>query len=383
MRHGILLAVLAVGAFGGGLVGSLIIANGAGRALAQPPNLETLPPPPPSVGGPSLTASDTLSERFSEVVRVVEPAVVSIEAKKAPKPGSASRKSLEESGSGFLVRLPHVAGTLVFTNNHVVADAEPGNITVHLSDDRVFRPSKVWADVESDVAVLRLDEDDLPVARIGDSAEMEVGRWVLAFGSPFGLSRTVTHGIISARQRGEISLGSSIRIKDFLQTDAAINPGSSGGPLVNLGGEVVGINTAIASQSGSNSGIAFAIPMNLARNIAEQLIRDGRVQRSYLGVQLAGTLDPAVALRLGLRKASGALVEVVYPDTPAAKAGLLPNDVILQVDDTPVRNENHLINMIASMPVGKRVRVQLWRDRGVRLAEVTVDDWSAAKPRLK
>src|SRR5262249_42450560 len=161
---------------------------------------------------------------------------------------------VEESGSGVLVRVSGQRAVLALTNNHVVARATPAQITVSTADNRILKPSQVWADPESDIAVLRIEADNLATVPLGDSDGVRVGQWVLAFGSPFGLSQTVTHGIISARDRGQISLGSTIRIKDFLQTDAAINPGSSGGPLVNLDGEVVGINTAIASHSGSNSG---------------------------------------------------------------------------------------------------------------------------------
>src|SRR5262249_27439073 len=157
-----------------------------------------------------------------------------------------------------------------------------------------------------------------------------------------------THGIISARERGQVSLGSTIRIKDFLQTDASINPGSSGGPLVNLDGEVIGINTAIASPSGSNTGVAFSIPINMVKKIATQLLDRGRVTRGYLGVQLAAGFESADAVRLGLGRVQGALVDGSHPDTPAATAGLRRSDVILEVDGTPVRNENHLINSISN-----------------------------------
>ena len=146
----------------------------------------------------------------------------------------------------------------------------------------------------------------------------------------------MTHGIISARERGQISLGGNIRIKDFLQTDAAINPGSSGGPLINLDGEVVGINTAIASQNNSNSGVAFGIPVNLVRKVARQLLEKGAVTRGFLGLHLASAFEPADALKLGLESANGALVDAVYPETPAAAAGLKPGDVILQMDETPI-----------------------------------------------
>src|SRR5262249_37623375 len=157
-------------------------------------------------------------------------------------------------------------------------------------------------------------------------------QWVLAFGSPFGLNQTVTHGILSARERSEVSLGSTIRIKEFLQTDAAINPGSSGGPLVNIDGEVIGINTAIASHSGSSSGVSFSIPINLVKRIGLQLLEKGVVTRGYLGIQLSKSFEPADAIRLGMNRAQGALIERVYSETPAAKAGLRPGDVIMEVD---------------------------------------------------
>lgn len=402
MRQGWIVLFCGTCAFGGGLVGTLVTSPPPAGLFAQdfePPPLDPSPsevlppedalptepplgPPPPANFRPPIETPGDLSNRFTRVVREFDPSVVSIDARKTSKSVGSNGKSIEESGSGFLVRLPDIAGTLVFTNNHVIADAPAEQITVHLSDSRIFRPSKVWADPESDVAVMRIDRDDLPVASLGDSSRMEVGQWVLAFGSPFGLTRTVTHGIISARQRGEVSLGTSIRIKSFLQTDAAINPGSSGGPLVNLNGEVIGINTAIASKSGSNAGIAFAIPINLARDIAIELIRNGSVQRAYIGVQLAAKLDPEMALRLGLSKASGALVEAIYPGTPASQAGVKVNDVILQVDGTPIRNENHLINMIASMRIGQQVRLQIWRDGAVQLVEIEVGDWSTARAKL-
>src|SRR5262249_4718696 len=155
---------------------------------------------------------------------------------------------------------------------------------------------------------------------------------------------TVTHGIISARERGSVSLGSTIRIKEFLQTDAAINPGSSGGPLVNLGGEVIGINTAIASPSGASTRVAFNIPINMASRIALQLIEKGKITRGYLGVQLAPGFEAAEAIKLGLARAQGALVDGVHPDTPAATAGLRRRDVILELDGVAVRNDNQLIN---------------------------------------
>ncbi len=222
------------------------------------------------------------------------------------------RRSVDESGSGVLIRIARHPGVYVLTNNHVIQQAPADQITISLADNRLLKPSKVWADPESDVAILRLDAADLPAAALGDSDNVRVGQWVLAIGSPFGLNQTVTHGIISARERGQVSLGSTIRIKDFLQTDAAINPGSSGGPLINMDGEVIGINTAIASHSGSNSGVAFSIPINLVKRIL-----DAAAGARLGGAGLSRFAGGAVfrggrRRRRGFESRQGALVETVY-----------------------------------------------------------------------
>jgi S1-C subfamily serine protease len=230
---------------------------------------------------------------------------------------------------------------------------------------------------------MRLDAADLPTAALGDSDGTRVGQWVLAIGSPFGLNQTVTHGIISARERGQVSLGNTIRIKDFLQTDAAINPGSSGGPLLNLDGEVIGINTAIASHSGSNSGVAFSIPINLVKRIIDQLLDRGSVARGYLGLQVAPSFEPADAANLGLARAQGALIDTVYADTPASAAGLRARDVVLEVDGVAVRNENHFINLISGLPAGRKVRLSVWRERRTLTVEAVIGDWVAAQARFK
>jgi S1-C subfamily serine protease len=252
---------------------------------------------------------------------------------------------------------------------------------VTLSDGRIVQPLRIWSDPESDIALLNIDDDTLPTAPLGDSDRVQRGQWVLAFGSPFGLNQTVTHGIISATHRGQISLGSTIRIKEFLQTDAAINPGSSGGPLVDLDGNVIGINTAIASKSGSSSGVSFSIPANMIKRIATQLIDKGFVTRGYLGVQLASALEPAEALRLGLDRVSGALVEIVHTNTPAANAGLRVGDVILMIEDVRVRDENHLINVVCALPPGQRVKLTVWRERKPQVVEVVIGEYPGSKVR--
>jgi S1-C subfamily serine protease len=362
------------------ILGGCAFLGGAAAVSVGPKLLAQLPTAAPSAAA-DLT---TLSDRFASVAQRLAPAVVSIEAIKpsGTKPDGKPR-TVEDSGSGVLVAAEDGRGTLVITNNHVITGAGLGQISVNLSDGRLLRPTQVLADPETDVALLRVDGTALPLAPFGDSDRVRVGQWVLAIGSPFGLNQSVTHGIISARERGSVSLGTTIRIKDFLQTDAAINPGSSGGPLVSLDGEVVGIATAIASQSGANSGVAFAIPINLVRRVARQLQERGQVSRGYLGLQLAQSFEPSDAVKLGLDRARGARVDAVYPGTPAEQAGLRVNDVVLQVDGVAVRNDNHLINLISMLPAGQRVRLQVWRDRRVQPLEATIGDWAQAQARFR
>jgi S1-C subfamily serine protease len=370
MRRLLLPVFLGCCAFLGGLVACALAGRSFPAAFAQ------------GSGKDLAGEANRLSERFEQIVRKVGPAVVSLEAVK-PASRTSKGKPVDDSGSGFLVQFPGHKDVFVLTNNHVINQAAVHQITVSLGDSRVLRPQRVWTDPETDLAVLSLNSDSLPTATLADSDRVRVGQWVLAFGSPFGLSQTVTHGIISARERGSVSLGSTIRIKDFLQTDAAINPGSSGGPLVNLDGEVIGINTAIASPSGANTGIAFSIPINLARQIALQLIEKGKITRGYLGVQLAPGFEATEAIKLGLGRAQGALVEGVHPDTPAAAAGLRRRDVILELDGVAVRNDNQFINAISLLPPGQRVRLSVWRDRRVIKVDAVVGDWNKVESRFR
>ena len=363
--------------FLGGVVAEMTVRTPAPVAAHAPP----LPPVPVAVELDRPVAA-SVADQFSAVVKKVGPAVVAIDAVKPPAAGaSTTAKPKEESGSGVLVRFTGVPGTVVVTNNHVVGEAPREKVYVTLSTGRVLQPTRVLADPESDISLLHLADDTLPAVEFADSDRIARGQYVLAFGSPFGLNQTVTHGIVSATDRGQISLGSTIRIKEFIQTDAAINPGSSGGPLVDLDGRVVGINTAIASQSGNNSGVAFSIPANLVKRVAGQLFEKGVVTRGYLGVQLAATLDPAEALRLGLTRVCGGLVEIVHPGTPAADAGLTAGDVILKLEDVELRDENHLINLVSALPPNQRVKLSVWRERRERVVEVVIGDWSNARAR--
>ncbi|MFO0800641.1 MAG: trypsin-like peptidase domain-containing protein [Gemmataceae bacterium] len=363
-----------------GLGGCALLGGAAAQlALHAPPHVAAhgLPLPPiPAVA--EVNATITPADRFPGVVRSVSPAVVAIDAVK-PTTGTATGKAKEESGSGVIVRFPGIAGCVVVTNNHLVGDAPREKVYVTLSDGRILQPTRILADPESDVSLLQLADESLPACSFADSDRVVRGQYVLAFGSPFGLNQTVTHGIISATDRGQISLGSTIRIKEFLQTDASINPGSSGGPLVDLDGKVVGINTAIASQSGNNTGVSFSIPANLVKRVAGQLFEKGVVTRGYLGVQLAATIDPAEALRVGLSKVCGGLVEIVHPNTPAAAAGLRAGDVVLRLEDVELRDEHHLINLISALPPGQRVRLTVWRDRRAEALSVLIGEYAAGR----
>jgi len=377
------LAVIVVGgaAFLGGLAADFLFRTSHTIAAQGP----ALPPLPRAIAAESgKPSAHALADQFQAVIRQIGPAVVAVDAVKPSTSDPTTKgKAVEESGSGVLVKFRGLSGVIAVTNNHVVGAAEPGKVFVTLADGRILQPSRIWADAESDISLLKLDDESLPTVELADSEKIRRGQWVLAFGSPFGLNQTVTHGIISATERGQINLGSTIRIKEFLQTDAAINPGSSGGPLVDLDGRVVGINTAIASKSGDNSGVSFSIPANMVKRIANQLIEKGIVSRGYLGVQLATTLEPAEALRLGLTRISGALVEIVHAGTPAASAGLKVGDVILKLEDVSLRDENHLINLISALPPGQKVKLVVWRDRRTQTADVTIGEYPGQKARSR
>lgn len=330
-----------------------------------------------SSGGsmPGPTELTALSDRFEAVAKLVLPAVVSIEAKKTVTATTGGNRTNDDSGSGFIVAALDGQSSIVVTNFHVVNGARPDQINIDLADGRLLRPSVVLGDKETDIAVLKVDGSGLPTARLGDSDRARIGQWVLALGSPYGLSQSVTHGIVSAVGRGQVTLGKDIRVKDFIQTDAAINPGSSGGPLINLNGDIIGINTAIASQSGSSAGVSFAIPINLVKRVAKQLQETGRVSHGALGLSLDPTFDAAAAVNLGLDRARGARIAAVLPDTPGARAGLQANDVVLQVDAVVIRNDNHLINLISMLPPNQRVQLKVWRDRKLSTVDAVVGDW--------
>jgi serine protease Do len=254
-------------------------------------------------------------------------------------------------GSGVIID----GSGLILTNNHVVAGG--GTITVRTHDGREFQAAEVMTDPKTDLAVVRIEAEDLSPARLGDSDRMQTGDWVIALGQPFGLEGTVTAGIISAKGRG---IGLNAR-ENYLQTDAAINPGNSGGPLVNLNGEVIGINTAISSSSGGNQGIGFAVPINLAKWVSGQLQHDGTVRRAQLGVSIQ-PISHELAQQFGLESRDGALVNDVLNDSPAAKAGLKPGDIIVEFAGTKISDPRELQRTVEQAEPGTAQELGVVRD---------------------
>lgn len=273
--------------------------------------------------------------------------------------GQLKQRSL---GSGFIIE----QDGLILTNYHVVDNAD--RITVRLLDGREFTGKVIGKDPKIDIALVKINARDLPVAPLGDSDQLEVGEWVMAIGNPFGLDNTVTSGIVSAKDR-QIGAGP---YDHFIQTDASINPGNSGGPLINLRGEVVGIDSAIFSQSGGNIGIGFAIPINLVKELLPQLESTGKVTRGWLGVSIQG-MTPDLAASLGLDKTSGALVSSVVHDSPADRAGIKAGDVIVGYEGKEINNANDLPFLVAGTPVGKTVSLQVLRGKKVTTLPVTIE----------
>lgn len=335
-----------------------------------------------------LTHANALSRAFRHAAEKATPSVVVVRSEAKPRPeqrargpqrdgdnpfqgtpfedffrdglpegfefGPGQRGGMPRSGVGSGVIVD--ASGIVLTNNHVVEGAD--EVTVELSDGREFKAREIKTDPDSDLAVIRLDgAKDLPTARLGDSDQLDTGDWVIAIGNPFELETTVSAGIISGKGR---ELG-GIRRAKFLQTDAAINPGNSGGPLVNLDGEVIGINTAIASNSGGYQGIGFAIPINLAKWVSEQLIAKGAVERGYMGVSI-GQLSREMAAKLGVADRKGVLVTEVMPGTPAAEAGVQELDVITSFDGQAVDGPRTLQEVVERAAIGKSHSIAVIRE---------------------
>lgn len=321
------------------------------------------------------------------VVRLVRPTVVHIETEKDERSTSrfGGRRIIEEAGSGVVIQLND--RFYVLTNWHVIRNAPAEAIKIEFSDGRELTPaskSEIWHDAETDIAVIRVTATDLIAARLGDSDKLEIGDFVLAVGSPFGLSHSVTYGIVSAKGRRDLELGDEgVKYQDFLQTDAAINPGNSGGPLINLRGEVVGINTAIASNSGGNEGIGFSIPINMVMTIARQLVAKGAVVRAYLGVRLEQKFNAAEAARHGLSRPRGALINFITPNSPAEAANLRAGDVILRFNGIPVESDAHLINLVSLVEVDREVPLVIYRGKQEMTIMVKVGNRNQFEPRTE
>ncbi len=265
-------------------------------------------------------------------------------------------------GSGFVIS----ADGYVLTNAHVVADAR--EVTVRTTDRREYRAKVVGIDARTDVAVLRIDAKNLPVVRMGDPRSLKAGEWVIAIGSPFGFENSVTAGIVSATAR---SLADAYT--PFIQTDVAVNPGNSGGPLFNLQGEVVGINSQIYSRTGGYQGVSFAIPIDVAVNVKDQLVATGRVERGRIGVTIQ-EVNQALADSFRLERPRGALVSQVEAKGPAAEAGLKPGDVILAIDGKDIERSSEVPPLIAAIKPGTQVTLTLWRDKSERSVRVKVGE---------
>ena len=343
-------------------------------------------------------APEALSASFAEIARRVEPAVVNIETTQIQPEISEKDEDKEDSTNNPLLdmfrrppqRAPHGIGSgfivspkgFILTNYHVVEDA--ARITVGLQSGEKYRGSVVGFDAETDVAVIKIEvPKDLPTVTLGDSNAAQVGDWVLAMGSPFGLDQTVTAGIISKKERENPSFNVFQR---FLQTDAAINRGNSGGPLVNMRGEVIGMNSQIATSTGDYNGIGFALPANETNFVYKQLVAQGKVKRGYLGITLESVHDEFAKV-YDLPEARGAIITSVTPTengqaTPAAKGGLQPSDIIVEFEGAPVIGAQDLIQRVASTPVGQQVTLAFLRDVNGKFDKKTVSVALGERPPL-
>ena len=333
----------------------------------------------PSVTGSVLSSAD---EPVAAAAAVALPSVVNIDVTGSSAasglPGGHPDVPTGGTGSGVAYKSTSDGGTYIITNNHVVTDAS--SIVVTPADGARYDATLVGTDPETDIAVVRISKK-LPLVGLGDSEKLAVGQMVIAIGSPFGLQHSVSSGVVSALHRSitsDYSLdasSSAYPLVDVIQTDAAINPGNSGGALVDRNGRLVGIDSAIYTDSGSSAGVGFAIPAKTALRIADELIAGKKATHPFLGVE-GVTLDSAEAKRLGLTRAEGAMVKSVFPDTGAAKAGLKADDVVLAVGAEPVRSMDDLILQVRRTQVGDRVNLKVWRNR----AEITIEMIVGDKP---
>jgi serine protease Do len=372
------------------LVLGVVIGIGVAAELGRLTTARAVEPRPVSAQvGPSSLPSDQV---FVDISKKVTPAVVNISTTRKIKggeeglpptpffndpffkrffgdqpfaPPEVPKEQLEKSlGSGVIVD----PNGYIVTNNHVISGAD--EIKVVLADRREFKGKVVGSDPKTDVAVVKIDAKNLPTVPWGDSSKLQVGEYVLAVGNPFGLNQTVTMGIVSAVGRANVGIAD---YEDFIQTDAAINPGNSGGALVDVRGELIGINTAIFTRSGGYMGIGFAVPSSMAKSVMESLIKTGKVVRGWFGITIQ-EVTPGLAKQFGLSEPKGVLVGDVLPKSPAERAGIKRGDVILKLNGQDVENTGQLRNLVAEAPVGSKVKVGLFRDKQEKEVEVTIGE---------
>lgn len=332
--------------------------------------------------GNGISVLRQTGKAFASVAKNAIPAVVSVKVEKEIPAGSQyhqqlpsgddffehffgpryrqsepqSRKQVGQ-GSGFIIS----DDGYILTNNHVVGAAD--KITVTLGDSREFQAKLIGADPSTDVAVIKIEGKSMPFIELGDSDALEIGEWAIAVGNPFGLNASVTVGVVSAKGRSSLGITGRGGYEDFIQTDAAINPGNSGGPLLNIDGKAVGLNTAIFSQSGGYMGIGFAIPINLAKNVKDQLVEFGKVERGFVGIYMdQNEITPDLAELFGLKGNHGVIITDVIPDSPAEKAGLKSDDVILELDGKVVKSYLTFRNAIAMLKPDTKITLKIFRD---------------------
>jgi len=380
--------VLAIGLTLGGLGFDAGQAGKASSSSNPPATVKMADQPEPSRSG------------FAPVVKRVLPAVVSVSSTMVVKTGARGQQVDpffrqffgDDFGGGGQFNIPDEqrsqgvgSGVIIspegyiLTNNHVVDNAT--SVVVKLSDNRELKARVVGTDPLTDIAVLKVDASNLPTIAVGNSDAVQVGDYALAIGNPFNVGKTVTMGIVSATHRG---MGGEIeKYEDFIQTDAAINPGNSGGALVNERGDLIGINTAIiAHGSSGNQGIGFAVPVNLAKNVMDQLIQKGKVTRAWLGVGIQD-VTPAIAKAFQRREAMGVLVSDVQSNTPASRAGLEKGDIILNVDSKPITDGNQLRNTISSMAPDAHVTLKVWRNGAEKDVPVTLGEQTGEEAKVE
>jgi serine protease Do len=369
---------------------AVVMALAAGGVRMYEPTAVYAAPPAAAAQGP--VAAQILPD-FADLVQRYGPAVVNVRSTPSVRAAAQGPQNpqhppeLEEFlrrfqipnprgdapparglGSGFIVS----PDGLVLTNAHVVSRGS--EVIVRLTDKREFKAKVIGTDAQTDVAVLKIDATGLPTVKIGDPNAVRVGEWVVAIGSPYGFDNTVTAGIVSAKSR---SLPDGTYVP-FIQTDVAVNPGNSGGPLFNMRGEVIGINSQIYSRTGGYQGLSFAIPMDVAANVQNQLVQHGKVTRGRIGVTIQ-EVNQTLAESFGLKRATGALVSSVEKDSPAAKGGVEPGDVILKVDGKEIQGSMDLTGYIVNLKPGSTARLEVWRKGASRVLNVMVGEMTPQK----